>query len=378
MKAILVIPGYKGSYLKDPTKGGRVWLRLGTLFQNAGSLSLPIGEASEKQDHLIEDGLLKGFRLSPGYRLMDVYQSFVEHLQKSSRGDFSVSIFSYDWRQSLPANAKKLDECITALKNRGMTDIRVISHSMGGCILLYYLRYGIQDPENAVENWQGVEGISKTLFCAVPFMGAIRSLIYTHIGNPVLFNKRILSSATALTFPSAYQMLPSYDEKAVKYIDSDDQIRIFSAESWEQNKLGFFGNPDTEGKRPVQREFTAKMLHAGETISKLLSKPPVSSPSGSCSMLNVYSGSEHTYTKLYLKKTSAAPVLITNKNIHTYSNGPLPEMESAGDGLVCEKSGHHPLAGLLENCEEIKMSFGHKKVFNDKAARKVILDFVLA
>ena len=94
---------------------------------------------------------------------------------------------------------------------RGKKDISIVAHSMGGLIVSYYLRYGTQDIESAVENWKGAEDLQRVVLAGVPFLGVMNSFRNMNFGVTVGWNSSLLSSEAYASFPASYYTLPVAD-----------------------------------------------------------------------------------------------------------------------------------------------------------------------
>ena len=361
MKAIIFVPGYKGSILKNEETGESVWMPISLLFRNKGSLALPVAKGDIRPS-LIAAGILRLPPLVP-----DIYGPILERLAGLNNNNTKVFHFSYDWRQSILTSAAALKKLVENLRKTGYREINFVSHSMGGIVLAYYLRYGDQGPEQIEREWVEAKGVKNAVFCASPFQGTARALVYTLSGNRQLFNNSILSSRVSLSFPVAYEMMPTYTRSVLNPIDHNDSIDVFSVESWQRHQIGLFGYPELP-KNEVYT-FLDKTLNTARGVLKLLNRGK-----SEMRILSIISNDYPTLRETYID--------LKNSNRLIYELKQLRKIERArenaicsGDGLVCEESGRHPFS-FSDRCTERVLSFNHKTVFQKKKVNDLILDFV--
>jgi pimeloyl-ACP methyl ester carboxylesterase len=232
---VVFIPGYAGSYLcerDDSTPDDRkvrVWPG------KPDRLHLPM-DAQMKTDNLpvVPCGVMREPVRFLGIRVSDVYGKFVEHLK--SRLGVPVLEYSYDWRLSVEHNARGLHELIKREVGGGQADI--VAHSFGGLVARYYIqklggaprvrklftmgtphRGSVDTLETLFEGWGGADA------------GILDSIVDGWMGGPRALRKALL------TFPSFYDMLPTYPQCCWFAATRDDKGRefdIFSPQSWAQ------------------------------------------------------------------------------------------------------------------------------------------------
>lgn len=117
-------------------------------------------------------------------------------------------VFCYDWRDSIPVEAKRLADFLRECRDpngHNLQKISFVTHSMGGCVLLTMLA-GTTEFDDMIEN---------LVFCAPPFHGAMKPIrvIEDGVGTPIDF--LISDSAlkrSAATMPGLFQLLPAHKE----------------------------------------------------------------------------------------------------------------------------------------------------------------------
>ena len=185
---VIVIPGLTGSNLIEGATGRAVWGSFGgdvaqpKVPADARLIALPMEEGvplRDLRDDVISDGVLDRLRV----RVLGIpinlraYYYILQALGIGGYRDESLAVpgeidwgdehftcfqFDYDWRRDNVENAQRLHRFIEEKRayvqeeNRkrygvDTPDIKfdIVSHSMGGLLLRYYLRYGAADlPED--------------------------------------------------------------------------------------------------------------------------------------------------------------------------------------------------------------------------------------
>ena len=107
--------------------------------------------------------------------------------------------FNYDWRESIPIEARRLRLFLEEITESDKK-VNFVTHSMGGCILLWLL----------ATTHEFDEKIGKIIFCAPPFHGALKPIRVIEDGNgtPIdwIINNSILRQSAA-TMPGLFQLL---------------------------------------------------------------------------------------------------------------------------------------------------------------------------
>jgi pimeloyl-ACP methyl ester carboxylesterase len=116
----------------------------------------------------------------------------------------------------------------------------VVSHSMGGLLLRYYLRYGAADlPEGGSipeVTWAGAANIDRAILIAPPNAGTLESLAQLLEGRN--YGPFVSYSPTLLgTFPSGYQMLPR-GRHGMVLTDGTPVDDLFDPELWRRMQWG--------------------------------------------------------------------------------------------------------------------------------------------
>ncbi len=138
---------------------------------------------------------------------------------------FTCFQFDYDWRRDNVENAKLLHGFILEKrayvqaeyeKRYGVTNFDVkfdiVTHSMGGLVLRYYLRYGPVDlPDGEITprpTWAGAQYVDRAIFVGPPNAGSVSAFVQLLQGRK--FGPTLPRYEPVLlgTMPAVYQLLP--------------------------------------------------------------------------------------------------------------------------------------------------------------------------
>lgn len=358
MKAIVFIPGYKGSELVSSINNGKkIWISFSSAFKNNEPLKLFI---DKENTPLPTSGVIKD--IPP---IIKLYGPIINSLRALSP-EYTTRVFSYDWRFSIYDTAKQLHLFLLNLQDEGYNEINFVTHSMGGCILSYYLRYGINDK---LPQWSQIPNVKSVVFCASPFAGTVRALKYVLTGNSFGLNKKFLGNRTCSTFPVAYQMIPFYNN-SLCLLSNHSCFDIFAVDNWSNLKLGLFNS--NEYSYPSIYSFMSKSLYNAHSILALINDNSGPKAPKSLRILNLISDSVETSNKLYLNTSNNNNLIYDMKELQSIDSQSI----SPGDGLVCLSSGRYPSSNLITNFKEKVLPFGHKNLFTKKYVINTINEFI--
>jgi hypothetical protein len=213
---VVVVPGITGTVLRRD--GRDLWnLSLSAVgrgmiafTRTVESLRLPndVGTGPAPPVMALEiGGLVVGWHLWPGVYGGPGYRRLLDVLTKIAGG--AVRSFGYDWRLSNRHTAQLLAVNVEYWLNdwrntTGNADSKVIfvCHSMGGLAVRYYL-----------EVLGGREHARRLITLGTPYRGsvnAIRALTGDAFGALRLSGRRTVLTETARSFPSLWELLPTY------------------------------------------------------------------------------------------------------------------------------------------------------------------------
>ena len=211
-RPVVIVPGLFGSQL---WRGGeRIWPRVKYLFTNPEMYCLPEGEPTEARGLVDEVVIIPGLIKQEGYgRLGDYLEEALGYER-----DKDLLEFAYDFRQDARFCARQLAEAIDAWKVTG--PLTIIAHSLGCLVSRYY-----------VERLGGKKKVERLIMMGGPHQGSPKAISGLLFGRGLLpfglMGERLRK--VLATFPSAYQVLPTY---SCVYDQSDQPIDILSDESW--------------------------------------------------------------------------------------------------------------------------------------------------
>jgi pimeloyl-ACP methyl ester carboxylesterase len=246
---VVVVPGILGSNLARIDDSGdrhEIWGtslvtilgNLVTFGKRIQGLAIKSGaDPDEPGDRVVATGLIRDFRLIPGFVGIAGYDGLISRLRNDNGlAADQVREFPYDWRLSCRVNgrllARFLDEQIgTWRTSRGNGDLRavLVCHSMGGLVARW-----------CVEREHGHELVSRVITIGTPYKGAGTAL--EALANGVRLPRHIgpRFDGFVRSLPSVRELLPTYAcvrdrDGALKRLDEVDVLPA----DWVAAGLGF-------------------------------------------------------------------------------------------------------------------------------------------
>jgi pimeloyl-ACP methyl ester carboxylesterase len=383
--AIIVVPGYYGTRLVREADRSLFFISLTQVLFGDQSLTLPVPDLGfEGTIDLQPDGILDEVRVVPLVYSIDVYGSLLDRLRVSNHTSGEVIPFTYDWRGDLMEAVRSLDALIRSLRDKGKKDISVVAHSMGGLIVSYYLRYGTQNIDTAVETWKGAEALKRVVLAGVPFLGAMNSFRNMNYGATVGWNSSLLSYEAYASFPASYYTLP--------VADSDELLRpelkplqgvIRDAEQWRQSEWGLLKNAGAFSNDILERRatYTSFWLHRSQRFLELLQAPFSTSSPHPSSLLYLYAKGTSTLAKgVWARNQSKGTDALLFDDPDSVESGPagnLPTVYADGDGTVTVSSAWLPSAyrqSFLPTIREYEV--GHTELVSSPDIQDDIVGFL--
>lgn len=197
---VVFIPGFIGSKLVDGS-GKVIWGDMVATIRRFSDLALPLPPA---RDDIRSTGVLDEVTILGPFS-MGQYGGFVDFLkQKGFREGETLFPFHYDWRQSNFETARKLREFVEATPRLREGKFDIVAHSMGGLVARAYI---------------GREGgdvhVRQLITVGTPYQGSVNALRTILEGwgrwQTAILGGRDVMLRVVLSFPSVYELLPSYD-----------------------------------------------------------------------------------------------------------------------------------------------------------------------
>lgn len=226
---VIIIPGIIGSYLnRNNNDKTEVWPNVAKMFVDPWDTYLnELAMESTGYPNLGNPTLLPiDIIRSLDYIISrkDYFEGLISKLENNGyqEGE-SLFVFPYDWRFFLEWSAtegdpfslvKSLKEKIEEVKiQTGAEKVNIISHSMGGLVAKYYIKY------------YGQNSVAKFIDIATPHLGSPKAFKILMYGDDIsgvgLTNQKTLQSISQ-NIPSIYQLLPSRN-----YFSNTDQDYAF-------------------------------------------------------------------------------------------------------------------------------------------------------
>jgi len=248
---IILVPGILGSRLIDAETGRVVWGAFTGGYANprtpegARLIALPMLEGApldQLRDTVVSDGALDRLKVKVASLPIEIgaYVHVMEALGIGGYRDeelgrsgaidygeehFTCFQFDYDWRRDNVENARLLHEFIQEkrvyvqterAKRYGVkeSDVKfdLVTHSMGGLLVRYYLRYGSADlpaeEQTPEPTWMGAQYVERAILVGPPNAGSVSALVQLVQGRK--FGPTLPRYEPGLlgTMPAVYQLLP--------------------------------------------------------------------------------------------------------------------------------------------------------------------------
>jgi pimeloyl-ACP methyl ester carboxylesterase len=286
---IIVIPGLLGSKLVDQESGAVVWGAFGfgqvdpNIETGARLVALPMDKGKrldDLRDSTAPDGALDrvvfnflGFpvELNAYYnilRTLGVGGYRDQGLAEAGAVDygerhFTCFQFDYDWRRDIAETARELDRFIKEKtryvqeeteKRFGITlaevKFDIVTHSMGGLVARYYVRYGdadLPDDGSLPElTWAGARHVDHLVMIGPPNGGALDAFLNLVNGASPATLFPHYPAAVIGTMPAVYQLLPRSRHRPLLDDQGSPAPDIYDPGLWQSKGWGL-ADPD-QGK----------------------------------------------------------------------------------------------------------------------------------
>ncbi|WP_026575400.1 lipase/acyltransferase domain-containing protein [Bacillus sp. UNC438CL73TsuS30] len=220
----ILIPGIQGTKLVNTNT-----LNFDTIWSAVQSKYETIYDLALKRDSRFEVNPKSIIERSDVEDL--AYRQAVYIIEKKTQSP--IYIFGYDWRKSSEENSQHLENYVEYLKEKlSVKKFNYIAHSLGGMVFSCYLK-------NLKGNYESIE---HAVLAVCPFMGSVRALISLTAGEGgfefPLFNANDEFRKIARTFPSVYELCPTYKDAIV--FEDGSAFDLGNPDNWQSN----IGNND--------------------------------------------------------------------------------------------------------------------------------------
>ncbi len=382
---VIFIPGFYGTRLAQASDGKTVWISASqALFgsKTAARIGFEVPEAQE----LVPSTVLDRIPVIPGIdaATVDVYGDFIDTLRARLGPHTQVHLFSYDWRDGYFEAVKKLAALVHTLSSQEGRSISLITHSMGGLIASYYLRYGAQEPEAAAETWQGAESIDKVVMATVPFKGSMTAFRNMKHGAKFGLNTSLIKAHAFASFRAGYEMLPIYTPVLLDHELQPLSYTLFETTLWQKHGWGFLNNGAGASQEAMDKrvDFVRNALERSKVLAERLHAPVRKKPQQQPRMLYAFATSHKTIVRAVLltDTTESADALIFRKDpfVHHFPDQSHSLLFADGDQTVSTESAQLPAAfrQAFENLAEHTSQAAHSQIYNDTAVREKVFTFL--
>lgn len=342
-RPVVVIPGILGSKLCRKDTHEVVWGGVNSL-SNLRQLALPL-EPNAHTMAFETCGILESIRIVGPFKFHQ-YDQLLKTLRELGYIEGkTLFVFAYDWRMSNFDTAKTLAEFIQ--QKIGKSSFDIVAHSMGGLVARIY-----------INEFEGGKHVSRLVTMGTPHRGSIKVLKIADSGwswweNALAGGIKDIRE-TLLTFPSVYELLPSYPDCCVlgnpkQASTSRAKFSPVSLQFWKSLSLLPTRFRTEEGERFLQ--------HALQNTERLqaMMKAPIPDH---VKFAPIVTGLVDTEWRVYVNPHSGAFVQWDS----TY-----------GDGTVYEQS-----AANMQMFDARPSDVEHERIFNSDSARQVLRWALLA
>jgi hypothetical protein len=382
--AVVVIPGYYGTRLVEQTSGRVVWLSVQEVLFGTGSLAVPLPALGISNAVLVRsDGILEDIPVIPFIYSINGYGRLLKTLN-SLGSRVKVVPLAYDWRMDLLGAIEDLDKTIGQLRAQGIHRIALVGHSMGGLVAAYYLRYGAQQPEQAVETWTGASQVEAVVLAGVPYQGSMRTFRNMQYGRSIGFNKRLLTAEAVSSFPASYYLLPATGSDVLLSRSSERlEGLLYRSDYWNKYEWGLMsaGSGRSDGTTIHRQSYTERWLGRAKRFFELLHRPAESTSPPPIPLLDVRgTGFETLAAGFWLGPDSpvATGLLFDDEQVRGFDPGLDPSLLlTDGDGTVTIFSASLPAAyRTMFTVDQRAANVSHSELITDSRLLGEIASFL--
>jgi len=339
-RPVVVIPGILGSKLCREDTKKVVWGGASSL-SNLRQLALPLDPKSPAVG-LEVCGILESIRVVGPFKFHQ-YDQLLDTLRGYGYVEGkTLFVFAYDWRLSNFDTARTLAEFVR--QKVGNRPFDIVAHSMGGLVARIYLR-----------DHEGGKRVARLVTMGTPHRGSVKILRIADSGwswwENALAGGIGQIRETLMTFPSVYELLPSYPDCCVLGTPNTPNQTSVAQATFSPISLQFWKSlsllPDHFRSEEGHR-FLQKALENAERLHTMM-KAPIP---GNVKFAPLVTGLMETEWRAYVDPKSRAFVRWDS---------------NFGDGTVYEKS-----AANMQLFDARPSDVEHQRIFNSDSARQVL------
>jgi pimeloyl-ACP methyl ester carboxylesterase len=275
--AVILLPGYYGTRLADVASGRIVWISIWESLFGRRSLALPLQTLGIHDAIAVKpDGILEDIPIIPFLYSLHGYGALIKKLEEDLGPRTRIVPLAYDWRLDLLDTVAELHRTVERLHAEGIARIALVAHSMGGLIAVYYLRYGTQPLDEAVEDWSGASHVDAVVLAGVPYRGSMTTFRNMQYGRLIGLNRRILSSTAVASFPASYYVLPAPGSDTLLSATMEKlEGLLYQSENWKRYGWGLMRD-DAGMPEPIaahRMAYTEQWLTRATRFFDLIDRP---------------------------------------------------------------------------------------------------------
>ncbi len=369
-RVIIFIPGYKGSALTETKSGDTLWISTAEALFGSKTLAFDLPKLDVQGAGEIQtSGVLGSIPLISLLYSIDAYGKCLARIRSVDNVETPVIPFAYDWRMDNITSIRKLDSLVRELREQGVRQVDVVAHSMGGLILSYYLRYGTQEPETAVENWEGAQLLGDIALTGVPFRGTMLMFRDMKKGTVQGLNKKLLDRTAIASFESSYQLLPDTPSIITPELEPLGDV-IFNPDYWQTHRWGLMDwedEPHSSALQSARNTFTRERLQRAKAFKEKILQAPMKVPTFKRRMINLIGESHPTLAKGMYHPQEQTVVFETDSLEAQYPGLTNDVLWADGDGVVEVSAAKLPLAYLNAfETKEARLPESHQYICGGK------------
>ncbi len=296
-KILIFVPGLYGTRLVDQKTKKTVWATAHEVLLGKKTLALKVAGLESDEFLDLEIGeVLDEVKVVPGLYHEQAYAKTMRRMKKwALELGMQFDSVGFDWRRDILSSIENIHQRVEFWRNQGFS-VSIVAHSMGAFLMSYYLRYGLQDPLHAEENWFGLEHLDRLVMAAAPFRGSLVLLRNMNFGVSRGLNKNLLSGSAYSTFEGIYSLLPLtgldhvwiYEGQAQMELG---QLNLADVRTWQETRSGLFRERlkfHVTDRGELER-FTHHWLQKGRAFQEKILAPPFPSNDEGSSKQNEFS-----------------------------------------------------------------------------------------
>jgi pimeloyl-ACP methyl ester carboxylesterase len=315
---------------------------------------------------------------------MQIYQPWLDALGQAYSGAARIVELPYDWRRDNLGAVQALHACTTRLRGEGIRRIALVGHSMGGLISSYFLRYGSQPPESAVETWEGAALVDAVLIAGAPFRGAMLSFHDMQHGARTGLNRSLLNATAVASFPSCYQLLPLADADCVRSAALEPLPGVMAdAERWRRHGWGLLRGMQgrlAQGAIEARFRYLQDQLARAGRIAERLHAPLARTPAGAPPLLNLVGSGLPSLAQVIYLESDGGRLLFRNRELERFAPAAARgSLLADGDGTVTRRSAALPAAyAQALHAQELTVAAPHMDLLHGEPSRAAVLSLLKA